>query len=106
MFKDAYYFNDWRDSMENTKISRNHTLHIDNRQKVDITGITKVIAFNEDNIILSTIMGLLNIKGKSMKMNKLNVDNGDMSLEGEIISFVYTSKEGEKKENILKKFFR
>lgn len=92
--------------MENTKISRNHTLHIDNRQKVDITGITKVIAFNEDNIILSTIMGLLNIKGKSMKMNKLNVDNGDMSLEGEIISFVYTSKEGEKKENILKKLFK
>jgi sporulation protein YabP len=102
----AYYFNDWRDSMESAKNVKNHVLHIDSRQKVDITGVTKVIAFNEDNVILSTVLGVLNIKGKNMKMNKLNVDNGDMSIEGEVVSFAYTSKDVEKKESMLKKLFK
>jgi sporulation protein YabP len=56
--------------------------------------------------MLSTVMGVLIIKGRNMKMNKLNVDNGDMSIEGEVVSFTYTSKDGEKKESVLKKLFK
>jgi sporulation protein YabP len=92
--------------MESTKNAKNHILHIDGRQRVDITGVTKVIVFNEENVMLSTVMGVLIIKGRNMKMNKLNVDNGDMSIEGEVVSFTYTSKDGEKKESVLKKLFK
>lgn len=94
--------------MENKslKSQHNHIVHIDNRQRIDITGVINVIMFNEENIVLSTEMGGLNIKGKNMKVNKLNVDSGDMCIEGELISMVYTTKEAGKKESMIKKLFK
>jgi sporulation protein YabP len=79
---------------------------MENRQKIDISGVTRVITFNEDNVILNTIMGTIEMKGKGMKVNKLNVDTGDMLIEGEITSLVYSSKEKGKKGNTLKKLFK
>jgi sporulation protein YabP len=95
--------------MENTKNIKtqgNHAIHIDARQRLEITGVTQVVTFNEDSVILHTTMGTLNIKGKGMKVNKLNVDNGDMSIEGEIAALIYTNKETANKESIIKKLFK
>lgn len=95
--------------MENSKIIKpqgNHILHIDNREKIDISGVTKVITFNDESIILNTIMGSLEIKGKGLKVDKLNVDTGDMLIEGEVVSLYYTSKEKGKKGNLLKSLFK
>jgi sporulation protein YabP len=95
--------------MENVKINKtqgSHAVHIDERQRVTITGVTQVDTFNEDNVILHTTMGVLNIKGKGMKVNKLNVDNGDMSIEGEVMSLIYTSKDSSSRESLIKKLFK
>lgn len=94
--------------MENKAIKsqKNHIVHIENREKVDITGVVNVATFNEENIILFTEMGGLNIKGKNLKVNKLNVDTGDMCIEGELLSMTYTTKEVGNKESIFKKLFK
>jgi sporulation protein YabP len=95
--------------MENIKATKqlsNHIMHLDNRKTLDLTGVTKVLTFNEDIVVLSTIMGGLTVKGKGMKVNKLNVDSGDMSIEGEITSLVYTNKDNANKESFLKKMFK
>ncbi|QCX33754.1 sporulation protein YabP [Caloramator sp. E03] len=94
--------------MENKAIKsqQNHIVHIENRQKVDITGVINVATFNEENIVLFTQMGGLNIKGKNLKVNKLNVDTGDMCIEGEFLSMTYTAKEVGNKESIFKKLFK
>lgn len=94
------------DNIKNTKIQSNHAVHIDARKRIDITGVTQVITFNEDSVVLHTTMGTLNIKGKEMKVNKLNVDNGDMSIEGEVSALVYTTKDTTNKESIIKKLFK
>ena len=94
------------ENVKNMKVQGSHILHIDNRHKIDITGVTKVITFNEESIVLDTILGGLNIKGKSMKVNKLNVDNGDMSIEGEVISIIYINGESSRKENLFVKLFK
>lgn len=94
--------------MENIKVIKNqhnHIVHIDNRERIEISGVTKVDTFNEDDVILHTVMGVLNIKGKNMKVNKLNVDTGDMLIEGMIYSMHYLSKDKEK-GSILKKLFK
>lgn len=94
------------ENIKNIKVQSSHILHIDNRHKIDLTGVTKVINFNEESIILDTILGGLVIKGKEMKVNKLNVDNGDMSIEGEVISINYINGVSSKKENFLVKLFK
>ncbi|WP_035380649.1 sporulation protein YabP [Fervidicella metallireducens] len=94
------------ESNKNLKQQYNHVIHIDSRQRIDITGVSEVITFNEDSVLLVTNMGTLNIKGKNMKVNKLNVDNGDMSIEGEFISLTYINKDVKNKESIMKKLFK
>lgn len=95
--------------MENNKITKtqhNHVVHIDNRGQIEISGVTKVDTFNEDNVILHTIMGTMNIRGKGMKVNKLNVDNGDMLIIGTIDIIQYFSKDKERGGGLLKKLFK
>lgn len=94
------------ENLKSPKAQQGHIIRIENRQRIDITGVTEVVTFSEDNVILHTIMGGLNIKGKNMKVNKLNVDSGDMCIEGEIQSLVYTSKDTQKKESLIKKMFK
>ncbi|HCL50413.1 MAG TPA: sporulation protein YabP [Clostridiaceae bacterium] len=89
-----------------TNIKKEHSLNLLNRQKLDLTGVVDVISFNEDSVILNTKLGTLNIKGKNMRVNKLNVDNGDMTIAGEILSLVYLTKEASNKESVLKKLFK
>ncbi|HBF76386.1 MAG TPA: sporulation protein YabP, partial [Clostridiaceae bacterium] len=80
-----------------TNIKKEHSLNLLNRQKLDLTGVVDVISFNEDSVILNTKLGTLNIKGKNMRVNKLNVDKGDMTIAGEILSLVYLTKEASNK---------
>lgn len=83
-----------------------HIIHIDNRHKMELTGVIRVSTFNEDVVILETSMGILTIKGRSMKVNKLNVENGNMAIQGEINSLVYSTKSVGSKEGLLKKMFK
>ncbi|MEG2337958.1 MAG: sporulation protein YabP [Clostridium sp.] len=88
-----------------TKIE-NHNIKLEGRKRLELTGVTEVLTFNEDNIVLETSLGALAIKGGNMKVGKLNVESGDMCIDGYIISLTYVTKDKAKKESILKKMFK
>ncbi|MEY8001888.1 sporulation protein YabP [Clostridium sp. Mt-5] len=82
-------------------------LSLENRRRLVLTGIIEVISFNEDQIVLNTNLGTLNIKGKDLKMNKLDVQNGDVIIIGTVNSCVYISNEPKKKKhNLISKMFK
>lgn len=83
-----------------------HDVKLVGRKKLELTGVIEVLNFNEENVILETSMGGLLIKGNNMKVNVLNVENGDMCIDGFINSLTYVSKDKTKKESILKKMFK
>jgi sporulation protein YabP len=82
-------------------------LMLENRNKLNISGIIEVINFNENQILLNTNVGTMIIKGQDLKMNKLDVQNGDVIITGKVDSFVYTSdKSKAKKDSIISRLFR
>ncbi len=86
---------------------KNSNLVLENRKKLSITGVNEVISFNDQAIILTTNLGSLTLKGKNLKMNKLDVQNGDVMITGKINSFEYSEKENTKnKDSILSRLFR
>lgn len=90
--------------MEENKKSN---LSLECRKKLFLTGVHEIISFDEEQVLLSTNLGNLNIKGSDLKVNKLDVQNGDVIIIGTITSLVYNDKETFKsKENILKKLFQ
>ena len=47
------------------------------------------------------------IKGQELKMNKLDVQNGDVIITGKIDSFVYTSSKSKvKTDSIISRLFK
>lgn len=80
---------------------------LENRKKLILTGVEEVISFDDEKILLNTNLGFLTIKGSDLKMNKLDVQNGDVVVTGIIDSIVYSGKTLKKeKENIISRLFR
>jgi sporulation protein YabP len=83
------------------------TLNLENRKKLTLNGVVEVVSFNEEQIALNTSLGTLNIKGSGLKMNKLDVQNGDVVIIGTINSCVYTNSENKKeKQSLLSRLFK
>lgn len=83
------------------------SLSLENRKRLVITGIIEVISFNEDQINLNTNLGMLDVKGTSLKMNKLDVQNGQVIIIGSINSCIYTNNKPKKKRhNVISRMFK
>lgn len=80
---------------------------LENREKMSVSGVSDVLSFDDQIIIVETDLGLLTIKGENLKINKLNIDTSDFTLNGKINSMSYseTAFEG-KNSNILSKIFK
>lgn len=97
--------------MDDKKTNINSTLMqnliLENREKLNISGVNDVLSFDDQIVILETGLGLLSIKGENLRINKLSLDNEEVSIEGEINSLSYSEKEVERKNNsILGKLFK
>ncbi|MGL5244163.1 MAG: sporulation protein YabP [Sarcina sp.] len=86
--------------------NKKSSLSLDDRRKLSLTGVLEVISFNEEKINVNTKLGPLTIKGEGLKMNKLDVQNGEVIISGYIYSLNYTGKQAKSKKRFLAKLFR
>lgn len=70
---------------------RSHCIHIDNRGLISVTGVKDVLSFNESDIMLVTEAGELSIEGNELHITKLNLDDGQVVVEGELIALEYSN---------------
>ncbi len=88
------------------KTETTHNLIMENRRRLSVSGVSDVESFNEEEIILHTDMGGLMIKGTGLHINKLSVEIGEVSLEGEIDGIDYVETKKNKGAGILSRMFR
>ena len=75
--------------MEEHFSDKPHTLFLENRNKITLTGVTDVESFNEELIRVETCFGTLNITGRELQVTKLDLQGGDINIEGNFISLTY-----------------
>ncbi|MFT8347716.1 sporulation protein YabP [Clostridium saccharoperbutylacetonicum] len=93
--------------VENKVEDNRCNLFLENRKKLTLSGVIEVISFDELKIDLTTSLGNLTIKGEDLKMNKLDVQNGDVIIAGNIGAVVYNGKVSKKSnESIISKLFK
>ena len=93
--------------MEERKVFSAHTLTLENRQSVKMTGVQDIKSFDEKELLLFTEAGKLLIKGEQLHVKRLNLEKGEADLEGKVDSLTYLSKNTDKKEeSLLKRMFR
>lgn len=80
------------DNKKIAPLSANHTLSMELRKKMSLTGVEDVACFSEDKIEIVTNMGVLTVKGKKLNVNTLNTDSGELKLTGEIKGMEYSDR--------------
>ena len=87
---------------------RQHKMAVQNRKSCSLTGVADVIAFDEGEVILETDMGVLVIKGHELHVKRLDLEKGEVDLDGRMDSFFYSEQRNSaaKGESFLGRLFR
>lgn len=59
------------------------------RKKLLITGVHNVDSFNEEMIVVDSVLGTIVVRGMDMHINKLDVESAALDVEGEIAVIEY-----------------
>lgn len=95
---------------EQTKNSKNrHSLSMQERSSVELYGITDVLNFDEQSVVLCTTCGNLAIDGEGLHIHVLSIEQGIVTLDGRIDSISYydsTASEKGERSGFFGKLFR
>ncbi len=94
--------------MEEKLGAKPHKVVLYNRGSANITGVVDVISFDESQVVLDTDQGLLTVKGKDLHISRLTIEKGEVDVEGNVDSLVYSSNESLRKsgESIISRLFK
>ena len=85
----------------NLEVSRNrkaeHKLVLCGRETLEVTGVTDVLNFDEQIVVLNTLCGGMEIGGASIHIRVLNTEDGVVTMEGKIDSISYYEQESHEK---------
>ena len=91
---------------EKPKAQKPHNIIMENRKMITISGVLDIDSFDEQNVVLFTDYGDLDIKGKNLHINKLSVESGEVNVEGEIYAIVYNDNIKTTNSGFLSKIFK
>ena len=67
-----------------------HSVIIEKRRKINMSGIQEVKGCDEESAVLITSEGTLSIKGEEINIISFSRSSGELLMEGEITALVYS----------------
>lgn len=92
--------------MQDQSTSTPHTVILEGRKALSISGVTDVDSFDEREIRLYTKLGELTVTGKDLHINAVSIETGNMTVEGDIWSLQYGDRDKQNAVSLLGKLFR
>lgn len=66
-----------------------HSIKLENRESLSLTGVEDVTGFDEGLIVLSTAQGDLNIRGQQLHIERIDLESGQLEVRGHIQDLSY-----------------
>lgn len=89
----------------NTNVIQN--LILENREKLNVSGVLDVLSFDDQIVIIETELGLLTVKGDNLRINKLSTDTEEVTVEGNVFNLSYSERNNNSKEtSFFSKIFK
>lgn len=89
------------------KDNKGHSLVVENREQVALTGVKRVESFDPKEVILETELGILSIKGEQLGIKRLNLEEGQIDLQGHVVALSYQkSSNNTPRQGLMNKIFR
>ena len=89
------------------KQGHTHKINLLNRKSCALNGVVDVLAFDVNEIILETELGMLMKKGHELHVTRLSLDKGEVDVEGRVDSLAYSDipASSGKKESFFGRLF-
>lgn len=75
--------------MANDSLQMPHSLALKERKTLTMTGVTEVVSFDENAVIVNTDLGRLTVQGQQLQLKTLSVEGGQIAVEGNIAALQY-----------------
>ena len=95
--------------MENEmNLSANHSVSINDRKNLIITGVKKIDSFDNEEFLMETTMGYIVIKGKDLEIIKLDTFKQNVSINGTVdsLNYIEHASKKEESESLFTKLFK
>ena len=66
-----------------------HCLSLEGREKLSLSGVEDVVSFNDTGALLKTSCGMLMVSGSGIKVHRLDMGDGMLTLTGEFSALKY-----------------
>ena len=64
-------------------------LSLEERSKLVVTGVSQVVRFEEELVVLDTNLGTLHIHGQELKLQDLSLEGSRAAVEGRISALIF-----------------
>ena len=75
--------------MEQTISNQEQRLQMLNRKKIELTGVTEVVSFDTQEVVLDTVEGQLRLAGEDLHVKKLVLERGEVEIQGKVRELSY-----------------
>ena len=77
-------------------ISSPQTITMEGRARLSVTGVSNILSYDENEIIMETSKGTLHVKGSKLHMAKLTLETGEALVDGtfDSVAFEDTTSSG------------
>ena len=66
-----------------------HKLCLNERSQLTMTGVTEVVSFEDNGVVLRTSLGTLVVQGRDLQLKTLSLEGGQVAVDGSIAALVY-----------------
>lgn len=82
-----------------------HRLELVGRESLVVTGVEEVERFDEEEIVMRTTAGTLVVGGANLHIGKLNLEGGELHVDGSIHTLLYEDKAPTGQGGLLRRIF-
>ena len=66
-----------------------HSLTLDQRKSLTMTGVREVVSFDDTAVVLRTGLGTLTVHGQDLRLKTLSTEGGQVAVTGEVSALTY-----------------
>ena len=66
-----------------------HKLSLNERKDLTVTGVTEVVSFDEESVVLKTSLGTLIVHGRQLQLKTLSTNGGQVEISGTVSALIY-----------------
>lgn len=92
--------------MNSEKNERIHEISVNMRRKMELSGVSEVISFDDESANFRTVCGDMCVEGKGIRIGVLDTERGVVTLEGRIDAIIYSDDEEPRRQGLFGKLLK